>query len=92
MEFAKEEINYLKNNHWVYYSNNYFTRKSSHDDGSDHYSLKKDEVGNIIYWAMYPTNVDCDSGKCDMETVTRKYKTFMDFKNNNHYCEDISIK
>ena len=88
-EFSQDEIKYLESKYWFAESidKTSFTRKSIHDNHSDAYSLRISENGDIVYWSMTPVNVDCDSGKSDTETITRKYKTFEDFKSNKHYDE-----
>ncbi len=92
-KFTEEEVKYLKSRGWFTYGDDdIFTRKSSHDDGSDSYSLKIDEEGDVVYWSMVPVNVDCDTGKSDTEYTTSKYKTFEDFKAYKHYYEDKYIK
>jgi len=48
-----------------------------------------DDSGEIVYWSMQPVNVDCDSGKHDTQFITRKYKTFDDFRSRNFYYENI---
>lgn len=92
--FSEDEIRWLKKNYWIGFgvSKTEYTRKSSHDDGSDSYLLRLEDDGGLYYWSMIPVNIDCDTAKSDTEIIIRKYKTFDDFKNNNPYLENIKVR